>query len=317
MSNTPIPLYLVTGFLGAGKTTLLNKILKQNLWEKVGVVVNDFGSVNIDKTLIGQHEDIFTAEVSGGQMFCACVSGNFVESMVKLSRIPVDALIVETSGLAKPAPMEEIIHWSQEKSGGAFDYRGMICVIDASSYPVLSKTVNAVSEQIAYSNMFVVNKCDLVEQAQLEALDETLEKLYPGRTIVHTVGGQLDPLLIREFRGNRLIRQESASQFSGWGAQGRPFARLLTLSEPVSSEKVHEFLNAASSSLYRIKGYIATKDRGLLFADCVGDQIELKNTEKNDADTGLMCIAATSESLLKLPALWKEHTETYADIEPI
>lgn len=317
MTKRSIPLYLITGFLGAGKTTFLNNLLGKSMWKKTGVLVNDFGTVNIDSTRIASKDDIITAEVSGGQIFCACVSGNFVEAMVKLSQVPVDALIVETSGLAKPAPMEEIIHWSQEKSGDAFDYRGMICVIDASTFPILSETVNAVSEQLAYSDLFIVNKCDLVEQQDLDAIDRTLGELYPDRVILHTVNSAADPQLIHDFHSKGPIMQEDPSRFLGWGLQGRPYARLLTQSEPVSSDSAYTFLKAAGSSLYRIKGYISTTDKGLMFADCVGEQIDLKVSDIKEVATGLMCIAKRSKTIRELPALWEEHTETQAGVEEV
>ncbi|MCG8566209.1 MAG: hypothetical protein MI747_14125, partial [Desulfobacterales bacterium] len=104
-----IPYIFLTGFLGTGKTTLLNSLLSKYRGMKIGVIVNDFGDMDVDAGLIDASALAGEVqELKSGQIFCSCLSGSFVESVLAYREIKPDLLIVECSGLAKPSGLKDI-----------------------------------------------------------------------------------------------------------------------------------------------------------------------------------------------------------------
>ena len=97
-----IKLILLTGFLGTGKTTLLKQLLSEFKDEKIGVIVNEFGQINIDGTLV-EKEGVKMTELTNGSIFCACIKDNFVNSLIALSKEDISYFFIEASGLADPA----------------------------------------------------------------------------------------------------------------------------------------------------------------------------------------------------------------------
>ena len=116
-----IPYLFISGFLGAGKTTLLNNLLKRYAHLKIGVIVNDFGELAVDNMLIdkaGVTGEIL--ELRAGQIFCSCLSGQFVDSVLAYEAIQPDLLLVECSGLAKPATPIRHRDGDQQEGTGMF-----------------------------------------------------------------------------------------------------------------------------------------------------------------------------------------------------
>ena len=105
---SPVPLLFITGFLGSGKTTLLNRVLDEAAAQgkKIGVIINEWGRVNIDSSLI-RAKDIEIEELNDGQVFCSCLSGNFLEALVLLAKRSLDVVIVETSGIGQSVSAQE------------------------------------------------------------------------------------------------------------------------------------------------------------------------------------------------------------------
>lgn len=108
--HQPIKLYLLTGFLGAGKTTMLLSLLNGGgvAGKKIGVIQNEFGKLSIDGALL-QRGDIEMQEISNGSIFCSCLKLQFVSALAEMSKQGLDMLFVESSGLADPSNLEEIL----------------------------------------------------------------------------------------------------------------------------------------------------------------------------------------------------------------
>ena len=103
-----IQLYLVSGFLGSGKTTFLRNILLQSVGVRVGVIVNEFGSIGIDGKVLHQ-DGMKLVEINNGSIFCACLKDGFVKTLVAFLEQPVDVLFIEASGMADPSSMEHLL----------------------------------------------------------------------------------------------------------------------------------------------------------------------------------------------------------------
>ncbi len=311
-----IPLYIIIGFLGSGKTSMLNNLLGQKEWSNVGVIVNDFGSLNIDSSLLSTTSDIVMTELSGGQIFCSCLSGTFVESINKYADLPIDALFVEASGLAKPSPLLEIIDWAERTSNNAFDYQGMICLIDAERYFTLSQALLTLKEQVVYSDLFIINKCDLVDEEELANLEKELNSLKPEVDMIKTTYGKVPSQIIRSLKPNtEQLLSYNTEQYKGWGKQGRPVPMRLTPTEPVGFTVLDSFMRRFGSEALRMKGYIHTVEYGLILANGVGEHItydkELIEDLKTTLQPGLVVIVPGNSMLkISLGTHWREITET-------
>ena len=123
-------LYLLTGFLGAGKTTFLTNVLKDLSGEKVGVIMNEFGKIGIDGTII-QKDGMELVEINKGSIFCSCLKLSFVQAMIDMVDRELTYLFVESSGLADPSNIGEIMNAVKELKADAYDYKGAICLVDA------------------------------------------------------------------------------------------------------------------------------------------------------------------------------------------
>ena len=107
-----INLYLLSGFLGSGKTTFLTNILKHLSEEKVGVIMNEFGKIGIDGTIISK-QGMKLVEINRGSIFCSCLKLSFVSAMIEMADYPLKYLFVESSGLADPSNIGEVwMQWS-------------------------------------------------------------------------------------------------------------------------------------------------------------------------------------------------------------
>lgn len=316
MSDRQIPLYILVGFLGSGKTTVLNTILEAYRSRSVGLIINDFGSLNIDSTLIESNEGIILKELSGGQIFCSCLSGSFVESVSAFEDLPIDALFVEASGLAKPNPLMEIMHWASQTSGGAFDFRGMICIIDAERYPILSQTLMTIKEQIVYSDLFIINKSDLAADEQLRAIEDEVSLLRPGARIIRTTYGRFDTQLVDQMRlSEDVLRGIDPAEYKGWGKAGRPIPMALHIDGEVDRGRLEEFLLEVSPKSLRIKGYLSLSDGKTVLVNCVGPQIRIDDAidqkSARELTRALVVILPGDTDLrLSLGVVWREITGT-------
>ena len=158
MKQKSISLFIITGFLGSGKTSVLNSLLEHMQTLQVGLILNDFGSISVDEALVNQSSGIVsTKSLSGGQIFCNCLSGSFVKAIEEMSLLMPDVIFVEASGLAKPSSLMDIIAMVAARTEQRVSYKGMLCIIDAQRYPLLSQSLKTLEEQVVYSDLLILN----------------------------------------------------------------------------------------------------------------------------------------------------------------
>ncbi len=265
-----IPYLFITGFLGAGKTTLLNNLLKRYAHLRIGVIVNDFGDLAVDNALIdreGVTGEIL--ELRAGQIFCSCLSGQFVESVLAYEAIKPDLLLIECSGLAKPATLTDIVRVIERKAPGCFDYAGMIALIDAPRHGVLEQSLMVVTEQIEASDLLLISKTEQLEPGRYQELQAHLQRQYPEKIVlpVHRECIEQDLVALLKNR-HEAFSQIDAAKHAGWGVLGRPTAFTLTLS-PRPLTDIISTLQPFHDRWYRLKGTLETSDKGLRYFDGV------------------------------------------------
>ncbi len=173
-----IPVTVLTGYLGAGKTTLLNRILSEPHGKKFAVIVNEFGEIGIDNELVvNADEEVF--EMNNG-CICCTVRGDLVRIIDGLMRRKgkFDAIIVETTGLADPAPVAQTF-FMDENVGARTKLDAVVTVADAKWLKDRLKDAPEAKNQIAFADVILINKTDLVTPAELAEIEARIRGINP------------------------------------------------------------------------------------------------------------------------------------------
>jgi G3E family GTPase len=189
-ASEKIPVTVLTGYLGAGKTTLLNRILTENHGKKYAVIVNEFGEIGIDNDLIiGADEEVF--EMNNGCV-CCTVRGDLVRILDGLMKRKgkFDAIIVETTGLADPAPVAQTFFVDEDVQANA-RLDAVVTVADAKWLSDRLKDAPEAKNQIAFADVIVLNKTDLVTAPELAEVEARIRAINPYAKLHRTQRAQV------------------------------------------------------------------------------------------------------------------------------
>ncbi|MEG4353097.1 GTP-binding protein [Microcoleus sp. LAD1_D5] len=190
-----LPVTIITGFLGSGKTTLLNHILTNQQGLKTAVLVNEFGEIGIDNELIVTTDDNMV-ELNNG-CICCTINEDLVNAVYKVleRQENLDYLVVETTGLADPLPVAMTFLGTELRDLTRLD--SIVTVVDAANYSLDLFNSQAAYSQIAYGDIIILNKTDLVEEAELDLLEVKIRDIKEGARILRTVKSQVPlPLVL-------------------------------------------------------------------------------------------------------------------------
>lgn len=190
MLNKKLPVTVISGFLGAGKTTLVNHLLSQNADASIGVIVNEYGEVGIDGELIIANDNALI-EIRNGCICCTVrtdlVAG--VKALLARDDIRLDRLVIETSGLADPAPVLQTFLADADLLTKV-ELESVIAVVDAAN---LRRQIHddIAREQIAFADLVILNKAELAEEPELEVIERELRSLNPTAQVIRATQSQV------------------------------------------------------------------------------------------------------------------------------
>ncbi|MBB5920794.1 G3E family GTPase [Actinoalloteichus hoggarensis] len=221
-SRRRIPVVIVAGFLGAGKTTLLNHLLTNRAGVRIGVLVNDFGSIEIDAmTVAGQVDSMVS--LGNGCLCCAVDTSTVDELLDRLARpaAGIDVIVIEASGLAEPRDMIRLVLASENPR---VEYGGLVEVVDAAEFESTRSRHPDLGTRLSLADLVVVNKSDRLPAEGRAALLASVRALGGGTPVVTTSHGRIDPELLFEPperpRPEERFGQLSFDQLAPGGAEG-------------------------------------------------------------------------------------------------
>lgn len=275
MSETSdtIPVTVLTGYLGAGKTTLLNRILTENHGKKFAVVINEFGELGVDNDLvIDADEEVF--EMNNG-CICCTVRGDLVRILGGLMkrRGKFDGIIVETTGLANPAPVAQTFFMDEDvKRATRLD--AIVTVVDAKNLIARLADSSEAEEQIAFADLIVLNKMDLVSEEEAAEVERRIKAINPYAEIQRATKSAVpvESVIGRDaFKLERILEREPDFLTSDEHEHNDEVMSMsFEVSQPIDAEKfnawISQLLQAKGQDLLRTKGILAYKDEPNRFA---------------------------------------------------
>ena len=294
-------LYVLTGFLGAGKTSFLLNILDNIKDKKIGIIQNEFGKINVDGEIV-RRNGIEMTEISRGSIFCSCLKLSFVQALAEMSKKDLDYVFVESSGLADPSNIEEILNAVSIMAGDSYIFKGVICLIDGVNFPNQVKDVETVDRQLAHCNLAVINKVDLLDLSELEEVKNIVRGVNPICMISTASYGKIDlSFLSEDLTSLKWAEYEDSLNT----VDNKPKTISLETGEILSKEILTKFLKKVLPDCYRIKGFFKLDD-GWQQVDVVEELIDYKLTSEHEISE-LVFLSKTGPQIIRtIDKAWKE-----------
>ncbi|MEU9216250.1 GTP-binding protein [Streptomyces sp. NPDC048376] len=260
-----IPVVVLAGFLGSGKTTLLNHLLHRSGGSRIGAVVNDFGSIEIDAMAVAGALGDSTVSLGNGCLCCAVDASELDGYLERLARpeAGIDVIVIEASGLAEPQELVRMVLASEQPR---VVYGGLVEVVDAAEFDDTRAKHPEIDRHLALADLVVVNKTDRAPEP--ERVLALVHSLADGAAVVPATYGRIDPEFLYDCRPS----EERVGQLSfddlhdhpedgeDGGHPGHLHAAYDTLSFvsdlPLDPRRLMRFLDSRPEGLYRIKGYV-------------------------------------------------------------
>ncbi|MEV7991241.1 GTP-binding protein [Streptomyces sp. NPDC086077] len=262
-SSRQIPVVVIAGFLGSGKTTLLNHLLHRSGGSRIGALVNDFGSVEIDAMAVAGALGDSTVSLGNGCLCCAVDASELDEYLERLAHpgAGIDIVVIEASGLAEP---QELVRMLLASEHPGIVYGGLVEVVDAAEFDDTRAKHPEIGRHLALADLVVVNKTDRAPDS--EHVLALVRSLADGAAVVPTTYGRVDPELLFDCRPSRervgQLSFDDLHDHEGAGAEHAghlhtAYDSLSFVSEvPLDPRRLMTFLDSRPEGLYRIKGYV-------------------------------------------------------------
>ncbi|MGI5128648.1 CobW family GTP-binding protein [Pseudonocardia sp. CA-107938] len=274
-----VPVLVLAGFLGAGKTTLLNHLLTHSRDTRIGVVVNDFGSVGVDAMLVGRAVG-GVVPIGNGCLCCATDEAGFAPLLARLTgpRSGIDVVVVEASGIAEP---DRLVALVQAATGHHALFGGLVEVVDTAEFEDVRRLHTELDRHVGLADLVVLNKSDLAGPERTERVRQLARAANQRAPIVVTNEGAVDPRLLYEVTetpGRQLMLAQLDDHDHDHLHDGYR-AVALSADRPLDPAALVAFLRDRAPDAYRVKGFADLGDgRPRHVVHAVGRQLRLERT---------------------------------------
>ena len=246
------PITIITGYLGAGKTTLLRNILK-SADQKLAIIMNEFGEINIDGKII-RGKDVNMTELQGGCVCCS-LTGEF-EAAIKeiIGKVKPDAIVVETTGVAEPDAV--VVDIQDNLPELRMD--GVVTVVDADAmikFPAIGHTGKM---QIEMADIILLNKVDLIDNKKLKEVENKIKSINDAAAIIKTEKCKVDNEILFGINTKKIPKKHKAHEIK------EQYFKFETR-KLVDKGKFEEFVKNMPKNVYRAKGFIKSNEGDFLF----------------------------------------------------
>ena len=295
-------LFVLTGFLGAGKTSFLQHVLEVFSDKKLAVIQNEFGKIGIDGSIL-QKQGIPIKEINRGSIFCSCLQLSFVEALAELAKSDAEYLFVESSGLADPSNIMDILESVKVLAGDVYDFQGVICLIDGLHFPKQVKDTETVDRQVKHCDGAIINKIDWISGEQYKKVISWVREVNPHCLILHCENGRADLSFIREGfeKGSWVDSEESLNT-----VDNKPKTISLLCTESVEKGQFQQFLQAVLPECYRIKGFFLL-DRSWTQVDVVEERIDYKPCPEKEISELVFLSKVGPKVIRSIDEAWKKY----------
>jgi G3E family GTPase len=285
--------YLITGFLGSGKTTFLNRIIQRFPKDKkLTLLVNEFGEVGVDGTLV-EGDDIDMMEISKGSIFCVCVKTDFIKGLYELnSKVQPDVMLIESTGVANPSDLKKDL--KLPIFNDRFQFMEQFCVIDAAHFLDAYGAFASIEKQIASSTVFIINKIDDASPETIEETKNVVRQFHPDPSFFETTYADIPLADFFDFAEPDLpetptpqpekakmpvLSEEALDQFiddllDSPDLEITPPDTLMSVTYAWNGEdleQVRAMAKALPAAVVRAKGFVEEKGEMYLFSYVMGD----------------------------------------------
>ena len=298
-------LFVLTGFLGAGKTSFLQYVLEAFSDKKLAVIQNEFGKIGIDGSIL-QKQGIQIKEINRGSIFCSCLQLSFVEALAELAKSDAESLFVESSGLADPSNIMDILESVKLLAGDVYDFQGVICLIDGVHFPKQVKDTETVDRQLKHCDIAIINKIDLISEEQYKKVLSLVREVNPHCQVLSCAHGQADLSFMKEafLQGNWAFSEESLNT-----VDNKPKTISLLCSENVEKGRFQQFLQAVLPECYRIKGFFLL-DRSWMQVDVVEELIDYKPCPEKEISELVFLSKVGPKVIRSIDEAWKNYMDS-------
>lgn len=314
-NHKKIPVTVLSGYLGAGKTTILNHILKNREGLKVAVIVNDMSEINVDAELVKQGGGLSRTEeklveLSNGCICCTLREDLLIEVQKLAEQGNIDYIVIESTGISEPIPVAQTFSYIDDQIGidltNTCRLDTMVTVVDANrfwhdfssgeslferSQAVGDEDTRTISDllidQIEFCDVLILNKCDMLDNDQLDLLEGFLKKLQPEAKFIRTMNGKIMPSAILN---TGLFNFDRASMSAGWlkeleAESHTPETEEYGISSfvyrsrlPFHTERLNSWIEEMPEEIVRAKGLVwcATRNDVALLLSQAGPSVQLE-----------------------------------------
>lgn len=301
-----IKLFLLSGFLGAGKTTFLKSLLEHFPDKKIGIIMNEFGRVSIDGPIL-ESDELTMIELNRGSIFCSCLKLSFIRALNEMAAYDLDYVFVESSGLADPSNIAEILEVVGVESPEIYDYAGTICIVDALHFMEQISDLVTLKRQIECADIAIINKVDRVSDEALLEVESVIVSIQPKIRMMRSSYFNLDFSFIEKGIDQVFVPELRDSYNT---EDNKPKTIMLSYQSPVPQGNLIRFLETVAASAYRIKGFVETLE-GRFQVDVVSRTIDFAETEKMLEASTLVFLSKVGPQIIRVvDQAWKTEMGT-------